>query len=459
MLVVIDAVGLTPSLLGEATPRLSELAGRGTLVPLTPVLPAVTCTAQATLLTGLWPRDHGVVANGWYYRDLAQVWFWRQANQLVGGRKLYEELREHDPSFRAAKLFWWFNMYAAVDYAVTPRPAYPADGRKIPDLYAEPPELRRELLERLGAFPLFKFWGPAAGIEATCWIVGASLHVLERYRPDLALVYLPHLDYNLQRLGPGDARLASDLRALDAEIGRLLDASAALGADVVVLSEYGMERVSLPLAINRALREAGYLRVHRQVDGEHLDAGASRAFAVVDHQVAHIYVRDPCDLERVKTLVAGLEGVERVLDERGKREHGLDHARSGELVAVAEAGAWFSYYYWLEESAAPDYARTVDIHRKPGYDPAELFLDPRIRLPRVKIASKLVLKGLGMRTLMDVIPLDATLVKGSHGRLPSRPEEGPLFLTARPRGARGPMHMTEVKGVLRDLYLSSLRGP
>ena len=160
--------------------------------------------------------------------------------------------------------------------------------------------------------------------------------------------------------------------------------------------------------------------------------GASAAFAVADHQVAHIYVNDRNRIEEVRKIVEAVDGVERVLDEEGKKEFHLDHPRSGELVAIARPGAWFTYYYWLDDARAPDFARTVDIHRKPGYDPVELFLDPKLAAPKLKIAATVLKKKLGFRYLMDVIPLDASLVKGSHGRPPARPEDGAILMTQRP---------------------------
>ena len=125
------------------------------------------------------------------------------------------------------------------------------------------------------------------------------------------------------------------------------------------------------------------------------------------------------------------QGVAAVLDEEGKRKFHLDHPRSGDLVAIAAPPAWFTYYYWLDDSRAPDYARTVDIHRKPGYDPVELFVDPGLKFPKLTMARKLLKRKMGLRTLMDVIPLDAGLVQGSHGVLPATGEDGPLVISGR----------------------------
>jgi predicted AlkP superfamily pyrophosphatase or phosphodiesterase len=447
--VVLLVVGLTPDLVGDATPHLAALAREGGVRPLRPVLPAVTCSTHATFTTGLSPAGHGCVANGWYFRDLAEVWLWRQSNRLVGGEKVWEAAARRDPAFTCAVLFWWYNMHSTATWSVTPRPMYPADGRKIPDVYTQPAELRDELNGKLGAFPLFHFWGPTADLVSSRWIADCARHVYDTRRPVLTLVYLPHLDYNLQRLGPDHAGLRGDLAAIDGLCGELIDHVRRDGARVVVLSEYGVTPVSGAVHLNRALREAKLLQVRRELGRELLDAGASEAFAVADHQVAHVYVRGPERVGEVKQLLEGLPGVERVLDAEGKRAAGLDHPRSGELVAVSRPDRWFTYYYWLDDAVAPDFARTVDIHRKPGYDPVELFLDPALRAPKVSVGWRLLKKVLGFRYLMDVIPLDASLVKGSHGRPTDAPGAGPLVMSSEPGLLpSGPVDATDVKRLL-----------
>ena len=448
--IVLNVVGLTPSLLPHA-PNLQALAHAGAVRPLTTVLPAVTTTVQSTLLTGLLPRDHGIVANGWYFRDLSEIWLWRQSNRLVSGEKVWEAAKKRDPAFTCAKLFWWYNMYANVDFAVTPRPMYLADGRKMPDIHTHPAGLRDELQGSLGEFPLFRFWGPGADITSSRWIARSALHVLNAHQPTLTLVYLPHLDYDLQRLGPRHPAIPAQVAAVDALCAPLIEKARAIGAHVVVLSEYGMTEVSRPIHINRALREAGWLKVRLERGREQLDAGASEAFAVADHQIAHVYVARPELVGEVAACLKGLPGVETVLDESGKRAAGLDHARSGELVAVAEADSWFTYYHFLDDARAPDFARTVEIHRKPGYDPAELLFDRKILFPKLAVASRLARKALGMRYLMDVIGLDATVVRGSHGRPTDNEQDGPLFITTAPDLlAPGPVSAQAVKQLLLD---------
>jgi predicted AlkP superfamily pyrophosphatase or phosphodiesterase len=446
---VLNVVGLTPSLIGEHTPALKAFRDAYALRPLTSILPAVTCSVQSTFVTGTMPAEHGIVGNGWYFRELSQVWLWRQSNQLVTGDKLWDEAKRRDPTFTSAKLFWWYNMYSSADISVTPRPMYTADGRKLPDVYTDPPELRGELSEALGMFPLFNFWGPRADISSTKWIAQSAMRVVDKSAPTLTLVYLPHLDYDLQRFGPNDPRIAKTLGELDGVCAELLDFAKERGLRVVVLSEYGITEVSDAVHVNRALREAGLLRVREELGLEQLDAGASRAFAVADHQIAHVYVKDARDLATVRKLCERLDGVEQVLDEQGKRDAGLAHPRSGELVLVSRADRWFSYYFWLDDARAPDYARTVDIHLKPGYDPVELVLNPELMFPMLTVGRKLLARKLGFRNLLDVIPLDTRLVKGSHGRLTERAEEGPLFMTSVPELVpEGAVAATDVKQLL-----------
>jgi len=455
---VILVVGLAPRLLGAHTPVLKRLADQGAARPLASVFPAVTCTAQSTLLTGLPPSGHGAVANGWYFRDLCEVLLWRQPNGLVQGEKIWHAAKKRDPDFTCAQMFWWYNMYADVEWSATPRPMYPADGRKIPDHYASPPELRDELNAKLGTFPLFKFWGPMTDISASQWIADATVHVMRTNDPTLTFCYLPHLDYNLQRLGPdlSHPRLQKDLQEVDAVCGELVAEAERSGRDVVVVSEYGITKVSDAVHVNRALREAGFVRVRSELGRDVFDAGASDAFAMADHQVAHVYVKDRRRVPEVKALLQSLDGVEAVFDDEGKRAIGLDHPRSGELVAMSKADRWFSYYYWLDDARAPDYARTVDIHRKPGYDPVELFIDPDIKAPMLAVASRLARRKLGLRTLLDVISLNRTdLVRGSHGRLTDDEADGPIVITTRPELlGDGPLPATGFK----DLVLSHLFG-
>jgi predicted AlkP superfamily pyrophosphatase or phosphodiesterase len=450
-LIVLNVVGLSPKHIGPDTPNLATLANRGAMRPLTTVTPAVTCTVQSTLLTGLRPDQHGAVANGWFFENLGEIFFWRQSARLISGERVWEAARRYNPDFTCANLFWWYAMHNSADISVTPRPMYLADGRKIPDCWAAPVGLREELTQKLRSFPLFSFWGPATSIKSSQWIADCALHVRRTRAPTLTLVYLPHLDYDLQRLGPNHPQIKTALREVDAVCGILIEDATRDGAKVIVLSEYGITPVSTPIHVNRALRQSKWLEVRTELGGEHLDLAASAAFAVADHQIAHVYVRRKELTSSVAAVLRELDGVEAVFtgEERGKL--GLDHPRSGDLVALARADAWFTYYHWLDDADAPDYARTVDIHRKPGYDPVELFLDPAIRFPKLTVGWRLAKRKLGFRTMMDVIPLNAALVKGSHGRVTDDPADGPVLISSDaallPDGA---LAATEVKNLILD---------
>jgi predicted AlkP superfamily pyrophosphatase or phosphodiesterase len=477
-LAVLNVVGLTDALIGEHTPRIAAFKANGASAHINPAFPAVTCTAQSNYLTGATPSHHGIVGNGWYNRDLAEVQFWKQSNHLVTAPKIWDALRARVPNFTCAQLFWWYNMYSSADYSITPRPMYPADGRKVFDIYTWPFSVRSEIKRDLGEFPFFGFWGPAAGVNSpqgrsdvtSRWIAESSKWIETKYQPTLSFVYLPHLDYNLQRHGPqihsprsalraqsehSDASsrelnpaVHRDLREIDAIVGDLLDFFAKRGVEVILLSEYGITNVSQPLHLNRLFRQKGWLAVKDELGLEILDPGASKIFAVADHQVAHVYLKDQSLKSSVRNVLEKQVEVDlTILDTTEKTAWGVDHSRAGDLIAVAPEDAWFTYYYWLEEAKAPDFARTVDIHRKPGYDPVELFTDPKLSplALKAKVGWRLLQKKLGFRMLMDLIPLDASLVKGSHGRRPEQERDWPVFLTSRRELLQAPqMESTDV---------------
>ena len=427
--VVIDIVGLSSNLIGEHTPFLTRYSSNKHLQTIAPMLPAVTTAVQSTYITGKWPGEHGIVGNGWYDRTDCEIKFWKQSNKLVQSEKIWERAKRMDPSFTASKMFWWYNMYSSADYAVTPRPNYLADGRKIPDCYSHPAVLRDELQKELGQFPLFTFWGPGANIKSTQWIADATIFTDKKYDPTLTLVYLPHLDYGLQKYGPDFSKISPHLKEIDTVVEDLGNYYSGTGARIMLLSEYGITPVNQPIHINRVLRQNGMLGIRVERGLELLDAGASRAFAVADHQVAHLYINDPSVTAQVKEIVSGLPGVALVLDRQAQKKYHIDHERSGDIVLMADEKSWFTYYFWLDDAVAPDYARAVDIHKKPGYDPVELFMTSKARA-----GYKLLRKKAGFRYVMDVIPLNATLVKGSHGSVHADQSFHPVLITDEPVG-------------------------
>lgn len=452
--VVLNIVALSPRVIGEHTPFLKKWIEKNQRAVVEPVLPAVTCSAQSVYLTGKWPSDHGIVGNGWYFQEECEIKLWRQSNKLVQAEKVWEVLRRDNPGFTVANMFWWYNMYSSADYAVTPRPLYLQDGRKEPDCHSQPMELRDRLQKELGQFPLFSFWGPNTNIASSKWIAEASKKVDEWHNPTLNLIYIPHLDYGLQKYGIDFEKIGKDLREVDALAEDLITYFEKQGVQVLLLSEYGITSVSKPVHLNRLFREKGWIQVKDERGLETLDAGTSAAFAIADHQVAHVHVNDKSKLAEIKALLEKTPGVEKVLDETGKKEYHIDHERAGDLVVIAEADAWFTYYFWLDDAKAPDYARCVDIHRKPGYDPVELFLNPEIKVPLLTVGSKVLKKKLGFRYLMDVIPLDATLVKGAHGRIPESDLDKPLFVSNSKINAADKIQPTSVF----DLIVKAVQG-
>lgn len=413
---VINVVGLSESLLGPHMPRITAFADTHGRQSYPPEFPAVTCTSQSAITTGLPVAEHGVVGNGWYDREFAEVRFWKQSNWIVRGPKLWDILRRERADHRTAKLFWWYNMHSSADFTVTPRPLYPSDGSKVFDIHTQPMGMRDQLKRDLGDFPFPAFWGPASGIASSEWIAACARWTEEAHRPDLHLVYLPHLDYPLQKLGPDHPDLPGELEAIDRVGGELIDFYHGRGVRVLVLSEYGITPVSRPVHLNRLFRKQGWLSIKDELGHETLDYGGCRVFAVADHQVAHIYVQDRSLLDDVATLLKSEPGVEELRKPAEIWGDGIATARAGDFIAVASPEAWFTYYFWEDDALAPDYARTIDIHRKPGYDPCELFLDPELNFPKWRIAQFLMKKKLGLRARLDVIPLDASLVQGSHGR-------------------------------------------
>jgi predicted AlkP superfamily pyrophosphatase or phosphodiesterase len=442
---VLNIVGLSKSLLGENAPGMTVFAEKHGLQTYKPAFPALTTTAQSSMLTGTPPENHGIVANGWYDRESAEVRFWKQSNHIVQGEKIWDTLRRElqasNPNFTCAKLFWWYNMYSSADFTITPRPLYPADGSKHFDVHTQPMGMRDEIKADLGPFPFPAFWGPAAGIASSEWIAASAKWVEEKHQPTLSLVYLPHLDYCLQKDGPAAANIPNEVRAIDRVVTDLISFYESRNIRVLLLSEYGISPVDQPIHLNRLFRDKGWLSIKNELGRETLDYAGCKAFAVADHQVAHIYINDPAIQNQVRELLEKTSGIDEI--------RVRNHDRAGDLVAIAKPNSWFTYYFWKDDALAPDFARTIDIHRKPGYDPCELFIDPGICCPKLKIAKFLLKKKLGIRGLLEVIPLDAKLVKGSHGRDDVPDSEKPVFI-----GSAHPVHFAhDLNAAIRAEFL------
>jgi predicted AlkP superfamily pyrophosphatase or phosphodiesterase len=416
----------------DAMPRLRALTAGGDRAPLGAGFPAVTCPVQANMTTGVTPAQHGVVANGFFWRERGEVEMWTSPNSCIERPQLWDVLHEKAPGVTSAVWFPLHSKECGADYVCTPAPIHNPDGSESLWCYTKPASLYGEFVEELGHFPLQHFWGPIANIKSSAWIVSSAVRAAQRFKPNLFYVYLPHLDYAAQKNGPDSPEAVQALADLDGEIGRMADGFAAAYGDAaplwLIASEYAITPVDHVLYPNRVLRDAGLLKLRESEHGHVIDYAASTAWALVDHQFSHVFVNGNAgEIERVASLLGEQAGVAEVFDPRRSPQYDLNHPRSGELVVVSEPKSWQAYYWWHDDAEAPTFARTVDIHLKPGYDPVELFFDPAT-------------KG---------IPLNASLVKGSHGAPPaSEDQRGVLLSSERGVFVEGPTADTDVADIV-----------
>lgn len=446
-MLIIDVAALSPREVTTATPNLRALAAKGGLYPLLEPYPSLTCPSHATLVTGSLPSAHGMVGNCLYSREYAKLFNWNRSSHLVAGETLWDAARAKDPSFTTANLFMRFCADSSCDIRVTERPVYWISGRKQFEFFAEPRSLHEQLVDKLEPFPFAKFWGPAAGIGSSEWVIGAALHVLEHHNPDLMLVYPPFLDYDVVRFGPDSPQVQAALTAMDAALRPLLDLAQSQDRDVLIVSDYGYETVDQPVYLNRELRRAGYLNVEDAENGERLDPGTSRAFAVCDNQVAHVYVARPEDVAPVRALLERVSGVAEVLDASAQAERGIAHARSGELIAASKPNAFFSYPYWLEPSKAPDFADCVAIFDKIGTDSCELFLKPGLG-GKLHFARRLAQLALRLKVPFDIIDTDDANVRGARRIARDDPRRGAACISSWNLGRTGSVPMQDVKSLV-----------
>jgi predicted AlkP superfamily pyrophosphatase or phosphodiesterase len=406
--ILIDVVGLEPDHLDSGlVPNIVRISEAGETARFVPTFPAVTSTVQASILSGKYPREHGIISNGLYDRNTYNVSFWEQSSSLVQVPRIWDSAKQEENK-KTAVLFWQNTMYANSDIVVTPRPIH-LDDKVVMWCYSKPVGYYERLKEKFGEFDLTSYWGPFASSKSSEWITNAAEYTLETERPNFLFVYIPHVDYSAQRYGKGSVQVKDDIKKADEMVGRIVNKSIDLGINdqtqFVILSEYSFNDVNSAIPLNLVLRDAGLLSIRPINEKEYLDFEYSKAFAMVDHQIAHIYIKEGYERE-TREVLESTKGIDMVLNDRGKKDLSIDHERSGELIAISERDKWFSYYWWNDESLAPDFARKVDIHRKPGYDPVELFVDQKTRS----------------------IPLDPSLVKGSHGRPPDlQTDEGLAF--------------------------------
>ncbi len=377
-------------------PNLRKLADRGSVASLTASFPCVTCPVQANLTTGVGPDVHGVIANGFFYRDKGEVELWTAWNECIEAPQIWDMLHKADSSITSAVWFPMHSKGAGADYICTPAPIHNPDGSESLWCYTKPESLYGELRDEFGHFPLMNFWGPLANIKCSDWIIDSAIKAANDFQPQFFYIYITHLDYAAQKTGPNSPEALQAVIDLDASLGRMIDGFAAAGMNDIhwlFASEYVIDEVNSVAYPNRILREAGLLHLVEEEGLENLVPGESAAWAMVDHQLAHLFVKNAEDIETVANLFRDHPLVEEVLTGTDRGKYKLDHPRSGEVVLISKPDAWFAYYWWNDDAKAPKFARTVDIHRKPGYDPVEMFIEMPAK----------------------ATPLDATLVKGSHG--------------------------------------------
>lgn len=439
LLIFFSVPGLRPGDINhDATPTLHAWANQGVLAELTPTFPCVTSPVQASMWCGTPPSEHGVIGNGFYNRDRHEVEFWVARNDVIAGEQVWDALGQRHPDFTSAVWHAQNIKGAAADYIVTPAPVHRDDGGTDLWCYSKPDGLYAELIDELGHFPLQHYWGPLANIESTRWILSGAAWLNEKHQPNLHWIYLPHLDYAAQKFGPHSTEALASLAELDNELRTFAETvmESPLGSGVVflVVGEYALTEVSAPIYPNRLLRDAGLLSIRKANGHEYIDLRNCKAFAVVDHQLAHVYVNhaDAQIIAKVVDVLGQTPGIDGVYAGEDRRQVGLDHPRSGEIVIVADPAHWFAYYWWLHDDAAPPFARTVDIHNKPGYDPVELFFDPKTKS----------------------IPLNALLVKGSHGVPATGPQHRTAMICSKPSTTIEPGTIyrdTDVKRIVLEL--------
>jgi len=397
--VVLDIVGLDVSHISSGlVPTISEIANNGQYGYLKPVFPSVTCTVQASVLSGKYPNEHGIISNGFYDKENLQVLFWEQSSKLVQSERIWDVLKKKNSNIKTSVLFWQNTMFANSNYLITPRPIHLENGGMDMWCYSRPPNYYEDVSSKIGEFDLLSYWGPFASFKSTEWISKSVEYSLENHKPDLLFAYFPQLDYPSQKFGKNSTQVKEDLRKIDVVVDSIVKKVEKLGlsneTEFIFFSEYGFNDVNDAIPLNKILREKGLLETRTIKNKEYIDFEYSQAFAMVDHQIANIYLNDHADKIYVKKVLEEIKCIDMICANDEKQKLKIDNNRSGNLIAIADIDKWFSYYWWFEEDKAPTFTKTVDIHRKPGYDPLELFFD----------------------SAKKSVSFDTKLIKGSHGR-------------------------------------------
>lgn len=429
-LIVLDVVSLTKSALKTSNlSNISKVLESGSFFPMNPSFPAVTCSIQATMTSGYFPSEHGITANGIFDRGNFQVSFWEQYASLVQKPRVWDIIKQSNPDLKVAVLFWQNSLYTNADVVITPKPIH-LENQLIMWCYSKPVGFYEEIAKKEGEFDLKSYWGPLSSVKSSEWIVKATSYAIESQKPDLIFVYLPHLDYAAQKNGPTSEEFKKSLLELDKIIGSFLEENNLLKEyEIVLLSEYGFNQVDKSVSPNLILRESGLLSVRKIKEKEYIDYEHSKAFAMVDHQVAHLFVKAGYE-DIVKTKLNNHEGIATILDRTMQKKFKIDHPRSGEFILCSPNDSWFNYHWWEEEKYAPDFTFNVDIHRKPGYDPLELFMDFQTK----------------------TISHNTKLVQGSHGILQEDDDSLPLFATSLQLSCRDKIEATQIAPTILKFF-------
>lgn len=398
---------------------------------MTPSFPAVTCSVQATLTSGHFPSGHGIIANGFFDRDTYRASFWEQYASLVQKPRIWDIIKQSNPDLKVAVLFWQNSLYTNADIVITPKPIH-LENQMIMWCYSRPVGFYEEIVQKHGEFDLKSYWGPFSSIKSSEWIVKAACYTIETKKPDLIFVYLPHLDYAAQKNGPQSDEFKKSILELDGVIGSLLsflEENNLKEYEIMIVSEYGFNKVNKSISPNLILRQNGLLSVRKIKEKEYIDYENSKAFAMVDHQVTHLYVKAGYE-NLVKTRLNNQDGISIILDKMLQEKFKINHPRSGELILCSQNNSWFNYHWWDEEKHAPDFTFNVDIHRKPGYDPLELFLDYQTK----------------------TISHNTKFVMGSHGLLSDDADHLPTLITSIPFSQQGPVNATQIAPTILKFF-------
>lgn len=462
-LLVLNVAALSAHEIGDHTPHLQALVEQGSARTLQTISPALTSVSHASMLTGLTPREHGIIGNGWYEPHHGKVFNWGRSDALVDGEKVWQKARVDHSKFRCANLFWRFCTHADCDLTLTERPTYFANGRKGADVYSSDPHFKQQCIDKHGAFPFFHFWGPMAGLPASRWIIKVAWDLMQAQQHELILCYAPALDYQAQRFGPHSSQARQALIETDELIGETLAHARQHDYQVLLVSDYAFTQVETPIFLNRILRQQGYLKVDQAANGEWLEPNASQAFAVCDNQVAHIYIRDLAVMDMVKEVLQQSTGVAKVLDARSEEDMNselgqvLGHSRSGQLLAVATPKSWFAYPYWLEEKHAPDFASCIDIFNKPGFDPCEMLLREGWR-GRLHMIKRFLQMKVGIRAPFDVISTRYERIRGARALWSTTQTKDSLpqavCISSWKQSTQDDLQMVEIKDLILE-YLKS----